>query len=496
MKTYESTRGSYSCSCAEALVSGIAPDGGLFLPAEPEDGSFDVRACLEKDWNGAAAMILEHFFPDLEGMEELVRSSYEGRFDPADPVPLVKAGDRYLLELFHGPTYAFKDVALSVLPRLLTTAKRELGDDSLTLILTATSGDTGKAALSGFMDVPGTAIIVFYPADGVSEVQKLQMTTQKGDNVRVVGVKGNFDDCQTGVKEAFAALNASGELKKEGIGLSSANSINIGRLVPQITYYFTAYAALMRNGALNWPEKADFAVPTGNFGDILAGYLAKRMGLPVGKLICSSNRNDVLTEFFRTGTYDRRRELRLTSSPSMDILVSSNLERLLYLATGRDGGAVRDMMRRLSEDGIYTVSGELLERLKEDFSAYSCGEEQTMETIRRFHERTGYVADPHTAVGLYCADMYEKEEGSGRPVVVLSTASPFKFASSVLAAVRGEKAAGGPGDIKELEKVSGLEAPEGIRELEKAEIRFRTVCGPDGIRNEVTEFAKRERRCP
>lgn len=423
---YHSTRSAcLTASPMQAVLQGLAPDGGLYVPQEI--APFDWRGTLKLPPQEMATAIMSALLPDFPDMAALVHRAYDGKFETDDLTPLVAVGERYVLELFRGPTAAFKDVALSMLPQLLTTAKAQLGVTEDILILTATSGDTGKAALAGFCDVEGTKIIVFYPSDGVSAVQEAQMVTQEGKNVRVCAVRGNFDDAQTGVKEIFSR-GADTNCR-----LSSANSINIGRLVPQAVYYFNAYAELVRLGRIREGDAVDFVVPTGNFGDILAGYLAKLMGLPVGRLVCASNRNDVLTDFLRTGVYDRRRPFYQTLSPSMDILVSSNLERLLYFLCG-DCAEVAGYMKSLRDDGVYTVSPALLEKLQADFACGCCDDAQTKEAIGRVWREHGYLMDTHTAVAWHVAENYQ----SSRPVIVLSTASPYKFPTAVLSAIGGE----------------------------------------------------------
>ena len=369
---YYSTRGGDAVTGSQAILQGLAPDGGLYLPEQLPELDWQETLCL--DTQSIAAKILSAFLPELENMQDLVHAAYGGKFETEDLTPTVKAGDFHVLELFRGPTSAFKDVALCMLPRLMVASRQVCGEKEDVLILTATSGDTGKAALEGFKDVPGIGICVFYPHGCVSDVQRRQMVSQEGHNVRVCAVRGNFDDCQTGVKNIFS----SNTEKK----LSSANSINIGRLLPQITYYFSAYRDLLRKGTIRMGDKVNFSVPTGNFGDILAGFLAKKLGLPVGRLICASNANNVLTDFIRTGIYDRRRPLHKTTSPSMDILVSSNLERLLYLQSG-DSGLVAQLMAQLKEEGHYTVPETLLQRIQDQFWAGCCDDAGSKAAIGR-----------------------------------------------------------------------------------------------------------------
>ncbi len=481
---YQSTRNrALTASPAEAVLAGIAPDGGLFMPeAIP---SMDWRALLQEDTLTMSARILSALLPDYPDMDALVHRGYAGKFETEELTPVVPVGGRYVLELFRGPTSAFKDVALSLLPLLISEARNILGVKDEMLILTATSGDTGKAALEGFHDVPGTKIIVFYPHGGVSAVQQAQMVTQEGGNVKVCAVRGNFDDTQTGVKKIFAAC---AEKELAGVRLSSANSINIGRLAPQIVYYFKAYADLVRWGRIQIGEPVHFCVPTGNFGDILAGYFAKRMGLPVGKLICASNRNDVLTEFLSTGVYDKRRTFYKTTSPSMDILVSSNLERLLSLLTG-DDAYVAGLMKQLNERGHYKVSDELLKKLKAEFSCGCCDDAAAAETIGRLWAEENYLCDPHTAVAWNVAEQFGKTCSGGAPVVVLSTASPYKFPAAVLSAL-GQKAGEDEFAVmEELHARTGVPVPKNLAALREKPVRHKDVIGREDMLAYVLEKA-------
>ena len=460
---YHSTRGnSPIVDSARAVLLGLAEDGGLFLPESiPE---FDWQACVASDTLTMATKILTAFLPDIPAMEELVRKAYVGKFETDELTPTVSVGDITILELFRGPTSAFKDVALSMLPQLMTAAKTAAGMEEDILILTATSGDTGKAALEGFHDVPGIRICVFYPDGGVSQVQRRQMVSQEGDNVTVCAVRGNFDDCQTGVKNVFAACQG----KELPFKLSSANSINIGRLAPQITYYFKAYRDLLDAGKIQLGDEVNFCVPTGNFGDILAGYLAKLLGLPVGMLICASNANKVLDDFIKTGTYDRRRPLHKTQSPSMDILVSSNLERLLYLMSGQDSALVARLMKELNTTGSYSVPENLKKAIDEQFWADFAGDAETAATVKAVWEKHGYLCDTHTAVGWYVAENYVKETGDKRPMVVLSTASPYKFPASVLSAIGGDTSGDEFQQMETLSTITGVPIPgnlAGLKEL-------------------------------
>lgn len=472
---YQSTRDkNLRASACEAVLRGLAPDGGLYVVRPPVD--LDLHSLLRLDTLGMAERILSALLPDFDHMGELVRRAYAGKFETEDLTPLVPVGGRYVLELFRGPTSAFKDVALSMLPQLITAAREKTGMTDEIMILTATSGDTGKAALAGFCGVPGTRIIVFYPENGVSEVQKKQMVSQAGENVRVCAVRGNFDDTQTGVKEIFAA----GVQENCGVRLSSANSINIGRLAPQVVYYFKAYADLVNAGRVTCGDKVDFVVPTGNFGDILAGYLAKRMGLPVGKLVCASNRNDVLTDFLRTGTYDRRRPFYKTISPSMDILVSSNLERLLWLLT-EDEGEVAGYMRSLKENGCYTVSESLLSKLHGEFACGCCDDVQTEETIGRVWKTEHYLMDTHTAVAWRVAEDHQTDA----PVVVLSTASPYKFPTAVLSGIGGDTRGTEFEVMFRLNELTGVPIPPNLARLQKLPILHRDVIDREAMQDYV-----------
>jgi len=461
---YHSTRNEHlTADSAQAVLEGLAPDGGLYMPAALP--GFDWQKCLGLSARGMSAMILSALLPDIPSMDTLVNRAYAGKFEREELTPTVPVGNFHVLELFRGPTSAFKDVALCMLPQLLTAAKKEKGRDQDILILTATSGDTGKAALAGFQDVPGVKICVFYPHGGVSQVQRAQMVTQEGENVTVCAVRGNFDDAQTGVKNIFAACRE----KELPFALSSANSINIGRLAPQIMYYFKAYRDLLEAGRIRLGQEVNFSVPTGNFGDILAGYLAKRLGLPVGKLICASNANKVLTDFIRTGTYDRRRPLLKTESPSMDILVSSNLERLLYLLTG-DCALVADLMKQLNEAGFYTVPEFLKAAITSEFWADYAEDQAAAATIQKVWTEQGYLCDTHTAVGWAVAENYVNQTGDHTPMVVLSTASPYKFPAAVLSAIGGDTSGDEFEQMERLERITGVAIPKnlsGLRELEE-----------------------------
>ena len=474
---YHSTRSSRNCvDSAQAVLAGLAPDGGLYVPeALPQ---IDVAACLNEDTKAMATRIIGAMLPDIPDMPELVRRAYTGKFQTEELTPTVDTGGFTVLELFRGPTSAFKDVALCMLPQLLTAAKTVKGMNEDILILTATSGDTGKAALAGFQDVPGVKICVFYPQGGVSKVQRAQMVTQEGNNVFVCAVEGNFDDAQTGVKNIFAAA-VDGRLPGgNDCRLSTANSINIGRLAPQITYYFKAYSDLLRRGKITMGQEVNFCVPTGNFGDILAGFLAKKLGLPVGRLVCASNANNVLTDFIRTGTYDRRRVLHKTLSPSMDILVSSNLERLLYFLS-EDTELVAQLMSKLNTEGVYTVPAELKNAIDQEFWAGCCDDARTQETIGKVWTQQGYLCDTHTATAWAVAEDYVVKTGDTRPMVVLSTASPYKFPAAVLSSLEQSGESDEFRQMEQLSEKTGVPIPQNLTGLETKPERHTNVIAKD-----------------
>ena len=464
-------------SASQAIAQGLSDEGGLFVPERfPQ---VDAKALCALDYPAMAAAVLKEYLTDYDPafLEKAAAETYGEAFGSKAGFLAPVEGEMWALELWHGPTCAFKDYALQLMPKLLVEAKRNLGRTEKTLILVATSGDTGKAALDGYHDIPGVEIAVFYPTGGTSEIQRLQMATQEGANVAVYAVRGNFDDAQTGVKRVFGDKAIAAELEKRNIRLSSANSINWGRLVPQIVYYFAAYAQLLRAGRIAFGDKVDFCVPTGNFGDILAGYYAKRMGLPVGRLVCASNQNNVLTDFLRTGVYTARREFYKTSSPSMDILVSSNLERLLYHVTGSDA-EVAEWMAQLSRTGCYTVRPETLAAIQQDFGCGWAGEEEVAAEIRTRWERDGYLCDTHTAVAFHVA---EREKRAGVPMVVLSTASPFKFPRSVLAALGRQAPENDFEAMQALEQATGRTAPASLAALKTRTERFDAVIEPAQI---------------
>ena len=473
---YYSTRDhQHVVSAAQAIVCGLAPDGGLFVPeALPEVSAQQLQALCGMTYQQRAVTIMRPFlseFTDAE-LERFTAAAYGSQFDDPAVAPVHRLDDTTaFLELWHGPTCAFKDMALQILPYLLTASLKKCGEQRQVCILVATSGDTGKAALQGFADVPGTKILVFYPYSGVSEIQRLQMATQAGDNVAVSAVRGNFDDAQTGVKQIFGDKAFAAELSQRGWFLSSANSINWGRILPQVVYYISAYCDLVRDGAITMGDKVNFCVPTGNFGDILAAYYAKRMGLPVNKLICASNSNNVLTDFIRTGRYDRNRAFHNTISPSMDILISSNLERLL-LALTQDDEQVKDYMAQLSATGTYQVSDRVREKLQKRFAGYFCDDAETKAVIGRIYQKYDYLIDPHTAVAFDALEQYRSETGDQTPCIVVSTASPFKFCDSVLSALGEEEKQNGLELLDELSEKTGMPAPKPLASLRDKEIRF------------------------
>jgi len=472
---FQSTRSDFTSTDTAAVLQGLAPDGGLFVdPSFASKVNFDVKSCLGLRYTDLAEKVISFLMPGFSPWMKEIVSVYPQKFSSPAITPLTKVGENYALELYHGPTSAFKDVALSVLPLFITRAREAEGITDRISILTATSGDTGKAALEGFHDVPGTDITVFFPEEGVSAVQRAQMTTQTGSNVRVCAVRGNFDDCQGGVKAAFA--DGLGARKKAGRRFSSANSINIGRLVPQVVYYFSAYSQLVTSGALRYPQPVDFVVPTGNFGDILAGYLARQMGLPVGKLVCASNANNVLTDFINTGVYDRNRPFLKTVSPSMDILVSSNLERLLYFASGCSAERVSAWMKALNTEGTYTLDQETLSNIRSVFYASFCSEDQTAETIRTLWQKHHWLCDTHTAVAFRVAEEYRQSKTyTGNPCIILSTASPFKFPVAVLSAL-GESFDGDDFAAAErLSELTGRPVPENLSSLRSLPVLHRDV---------------------
>ena len=491
---YGSTRGGETgVTASQAVLKGLADDGGLYVPERIPTLDVTMDELAGMTYQEMAYAVMKQFLTDYteEELKYCISHAYDEKFDTEEITPLAKADGMYFLELFHGKTIAFKDMALSILPYLMTTAAKKNHAKNEIVILTATSGDTGKAAMAGFADVPGTRIIVFYPKNGVSRVQELQMLTQKGANTSVVGIEGNFDDAQTGVKKIFGDKEFAKELDAMGFQLSSANSINIGRLVPQVVYYVYAYAKLLANGEIEKNEKVNVVVPTGNFGNILAAYFAKQMGVPFGKLICASNDNKVLYDFFRTGTYDKNREFILTTSPSMDILVSSNLERLLYLSCGRDAAKTKAMMEQLSTNGKYEITADMKEFMKDFYAGYADMEENAKE-IRKVFDDTGYLIDTHTGVAAAVYEQYKAKTGDTTKTVIASTASPYKFSRSVMEAVLGKKEdADEFALIDEMERISGVKIPQAIEEIRDAKILHNRQCKPEEMEETVKQtFSK------
>ena len=489
---YKSTRGGESgLTASQAVLKGIADDGGLFVPNEIPRLTEDLDELSKFSYRELAYTVMSKFLTDYteEELRHCIDSAYDSKFDDPAIAPLHKTGNAFYLELFHGKTIAFKDMALSILPHLMTTAARKNDLKEEIVILTATSGDTGKAAMAGFADVPGTRIIVFYPKYGVSPVQERQMVTQKGSNTFVVGITGNFDDAQTSVKKMFGNESLKADLSEKGYIFSSANSINIGRLVPQIVYYVYAYLQLVSSGEIKAGELINIDVPTGNFGNILAAFYAKLMGLPVNKLICASNKNKVLYDFFMTGEYDKRREFFVTTSPSMDILVSSNLERLIYRITGDNPEKTAFWMKALAENGHYEIEESMKKEL-EDFHAEFCGEEDSAKAIKEVFTKYDYVIDPHTSVGAGAYEKYVAKTGDGHKTVIASTASPYKFARSVLHAIDPDRYDGHDDarQFEDLRELSKTEYPEAIRELMNAEIRHDTVVDTADMEKEVRKI--------
>ena len=487
---YISTRNSkVSQSASESIVKGISVDGGLFVPSSFPNITVDELASLEeKSYKERAAYVISKFLTEYtyEELLELTSKAYS-KFDSEDTAPLVKIDEgSFVMELWHGPTCAFKDMALTLLPHLMTASRLKVGAKNKTLILVATSGDTGKAALEGFSDVEGTEIIVFYPNDGVSDMQKLQMATQEGKNVHVAAIEGNFDDAQSGVKKIFANDQVNAKLLELGYKLSSANSINWGRLVPQIAYYISAYVDLVSSEEIKMGDKVNFCVPSGNFGNILAAYYAKRMGLPVNKLICASNENNVLTDFMNTGVYDINREFYKTTSPSMDILISSNLERLLFEMFDRDDSKINDLMNKLKTEGKYSIDKSLIE--KNGFVGGCCNVEDTKETIANVFEEYGYLLDTHTAVAMNVYSNYVVATEDYTPTVIVSTASPYKFPCDVLEAITGKYEEDAFEAGKKLVFESALDMPESIAKLKEKKVLHKDVIKVEDMANTVIKY--------
>ena len=488
---YQSTRGKGEPITASwAILKGLSEDGGLFVPTSIPSLDVSMEELSRMSYQETAYQVMSRLLTDFteEELRTCINSAYDKKFDTDVIAPLKEADGAYFLELFHGPTIAFKDMALSILPYLMTTAAKKNNVKNEIVILTATSGDTGKAALAGFADVPGTRIIVFYPKHGVSPIQEKQMVTQKGANTYVVGITGNFDDAQTAVKKMFNDKDMAAELAQAGFQFSSANSINIGRLVPQIVYYVYAYATLVRQGRIQAGQEINVVVPTGNFGNILAAFYAKQMGLPVKKLICASNENKVLFDFFSTGTYNRKRDFILTSSPSMDILISSNLERLIYRIAGENAEENAKLMAALSTDGKYIITDEMKAQLESFYGNYTT-EKETAEVISALYEKTGYVIDTHTAVAAGVYGKYKAETEDETKTVIASTASPFKFTRSVMDAIDEKYDSMTDFElVDELSKIANVKVPQAIEDIRSAEVLHKTVCEVDEMPNIVKEF--------
>ena len=489
---YHSTRNSEETATAsEAILKGLTSDGGLFVPDSIPKLNVSLEDLTQMSYQEIAYAVMKEFLTDFteEELKTCINNAYDSKFDTEEIAVTKKVDGAYYLELFHGATIAFKDMALSILPHLLVTSARKNNVKNEIVILTATSGDTGKAALAGFADVPGTKIIVFYPKSGVSPIQEKQMVTQKGDNTNVIGIKGNFDDAQTGVKKMFSNKELAKVMNDNGFQFSSANSINIGRLVPQVVYYVKAYADLLKQGALKAGEPMNVVVPTGNFGNILASYYAKQMGIPIGKFVCASNKNKVLFDFFETGKYDRNREFYVTTSPSMDILISSNLERMIYRIAGNDAKQCAKFMAALTKDGEYVITDAMKAELSEFFGAFG-SEEETAVKIKEVYDKEGYVMDTHTAVAAVAYDKYKAATGDDKtPTVIASTASPYKFTRSVMDAI--DPAYDAEDDfelVDELNKVSKTAIPKAIEEIRTAPVLHDTVCETAAMEDEVKKI--------
>ncbi|MBF7051328.1 threonine synthase [Streptococcus sp. HF-2466] len=487
---YQSTRdANNTVTASQAILQGLATDGGLFTPISYPQVELDFTKLKDASYQEVAKLILSAFLDDFtdQELDNCINNAYDSKFDTPEIAPLVKLNGQYNLELFHGSTIAFKDMALSILPHLMTTAAKKHGLKNKIVILTATSGDTGKAAMAGFADVPGTEIIVFYPKDGVSKVQELQMTTQTGDNTHVVAIEGNFDDAQTNVKRMFNDAALRERLAAHKLQFSSANSMNIGRLVPQIVYYVYAYAQLVKAGQIQAGEAVNFAVPTGNFGNILAAYYAKQIGLPVGKLICASNENNVLTDFFKTHVYDKKRSFKVTSSPSMDILVSSNLERLIFHLLGNSAEKTADLMKSLNQHGQYELT-DFDPAILELFAAEYATEVETAAEIKRVYEASDYIEDPHTAVASAVYQKYRTATGDETKTVIASTASPYKFPVVAVEAVTGQTGLSDFEALAKLHELSGVAVPPAVDGLENAQVRHKTTVAADQMQAAVESY--------
>lgn len=489
MIQYMSTRGSKDTkTAAQAIIQGIAKDKGLFVPSQIPVFNQPLSEFVGKSYQTIAYTVMSQYLSDFtqEELEDAVNKAYDAKFEKDDIVPIVHRGGAHFLELYHGKTAAFKDMALSILPHLLTKSLKKEQEDKKIVILTATSGDTGKAALEGFADVPNTEIVVFYPVDGVSEVQKRQMVTQEGNNTHVIAIKGNFDDAQNGVKKIFNDSQFNGDLNGEGFMLSSANSINIGRLVPQITYYVYAYVKLIENGTIKEGDKINIVVPTGNFGNILAAYYASRMGISVNKFICASNKNKVLTDFINTGVYDINRDFFVTNSPSMDILISSNLERLLHHISGGDSKIINNLMEELENEKRYELP-EFMKEKMESFVGGFADEAQTLSTIQSLYEREDYLIDTHTAVAYDVYLKYKKETGDDTPTIIASTASPYKFANNVITAISQDTEGTEFDLVEKLNKKTKVSIPKGLKDLDQKQVHHNTVIEKDQMKNAIKD---------
>ena len=490
---YNSTRNKQeTVTASQAILKGLANDGGLFVPASIPALDKDIAELANMSYQEVAYEVMKLYITDFteEELKNCINRAYDSKFDTKEIVPVVKKDGAYYLELFHGATIAFKDMALSILPHLLTTSAKKNNVKNEIVILTATSGDTGKAALAGFADVEGTSIIVFYPKNGVSPIQEKQMITQKGANTKVVGITGNFDDAQSGVKAMFNNKELAERMDKAGYQFSSANSINIGRLVPQIVYYVYAYSRLVKNGEIKAGDKMNVVVPTGNFGNILAAYYAKNMGLPIDKLVCASNDNKVLYDFFQTGTYDKNREFILTTSPSMDILISSNLERLIYKIADNDADKCADLMKALSTKGVYNITDDMKSNLNDFVGGYT-DEAKTAATIKAMYDKEGYIMDTHTAVAAGVYKDYVEKSGDKTPTVIASTASPYKFTRSVMNAIDSKYDSMGDFElVDELCKLSGVKVPNAIEEIRTAPVLHDIVCDSDKMQETVEKILK------
>jgi len=493
---YESTRNkTIKVNPSEAIVKGLSDDGGLFVPREIDTLGLDLQEMCGLGFHDIAKKILRLFFQDFseEQINDSVMHAYDSKFDDADIVPVKKVGDRFILELFHGSTIAFKDIALSILPYLMKNAQLNCKMKEDIVILTATSGDTGKAALEGFKDVEGTKIIIFYPNDGVSPVQEMQMVTTDGNNTYVVAVEGNFDDAQSAVKEIFNDLALREKLSEMGMKFSSANSINIGRLVPQISYYFSTYASLVKKQEIQIGDAINFVVPTGNFGNILAGFFAVQLGLPVNKLVCAANENNVLYDFLTTGVYDINRAFKKTMSPSMDILISSNLERLLYFMSDKDNAYIATLMQQLKTEKRYEVNDVMKAKIEDQFWSSYCSEEETMATVKNVYDTFGYVLDTHTAVAYKVYGDYLKENKDETKTVILSTASPFKFTGSVYKALFGNTNIEELKLIKELSDKTGINVPSQIEGLADRKVLHDRLCTPTSMAKEILDILEKNK---